>query len=170
MVTVDIQEAFDVAYRLIHQSADLGPDALQVALRCNLHQDIAPDIGDAEWLITERERFRQLRVHALEVLARNVLEAGWYGAAIEATLAAVRADPFRESAYRLLIKAHLAEGSQFEAHRHYQEYCQLLQTELGVTPSEDFLRILEEGRHGEPSEAAPEGCKEDPMAFVCPDG
>lgn len=142
-VAVDIHRVSEIVFRLLTPATELGPEELHSAMRANLYEDIAPDIGADEWLIAERERFRQLRVHALEALAGHLLAAGWHGGAIEAALGAVRADPFRESAYYLLIKAHLAEGSRYEARKQHSSYCELLRDELGLAPSNRFMALLD---------------------------
>jgi DNA-binding SARP family transcriptional activator len=141
-VRVDIHHVSQVAFGLLDGSANVDADQLQEAMRCNLYDDIAAGIGDADWLASERERFRQLRVHALEALASRQIDAGWHGAAVEAAFGAVRADPFRESACRLLIRAHLAEGSRLEAYRLHRAYRELLQRELGLEPSGEFMCLL----------------------------
>jgi DNA-binding SARP family transcriptional activator len=146
-VTVDLQHVSRVVHTLLDPAAQLNSDELRDAMRTNLYDDIAPDIGLDDWLVAERERFCQLRVHALEALAHRLITVGWHGAAVEAALGAVRADPFRESAYHLLITAHLAEGSRFEAHRHHTTYRTLLRTELGLTPSDEFMSLLDSGRN-----------------------
>lgn len=143
-VVVDVQRTSAVAYRLLDKSTRPDEAELTEALRSNLYEDIADELGDDDWLTSERERYRQMRVHALETLAEKLLAAGWHGAAIEAASGAVRADPFRECAYRLLIQAHLAEGSQLEARRQYSAYFALLRDELGLTPSAAFLGLLSE--------------------------
>lgn len=141
-VSVDIVEVTSVAFGLLVPAADPSAAQLGDAVRCNLYDDMDPDIGDDDWLIAERERFRQLRIHALEALAEKLISTGAQGAAVEAALGAIRADPFRESAHRLLISAYLAEGSQLEARRQYNAYCELLRRELGLRPSADFARLF----------------------------
>jgi hypothetical protein len=64
-----------------------------------------------DWVLVERKRLRQLRMHALEALAEKLTEAGRYGVAMPAAYAAVRADPVRESAHRAVVRVHLAEGT-----------------------------------------------------------
>jgi DNA-binding SARP family transcriptional activator len=103
--------------------------------------DLLPDWYD-EWVLVERERFRQLRVHALESLSQRFATAGIYWAAIEAGLAAVAAEPLRESAYRSLIQAHLGEGNRAEAVRQFSRYRELLLNELGVEPSPSLAGML----------------------------
>ena len=145
-VRVDIHHVSRVAFGLLDGSRNVSVDQLTEAMRCNLYDDIAADIGDADWLTSERERFRQLRVHALEALAGRLIAVGWHGAAVEAALGAVRADPFRETAYQLLIRAYLAEGSRLEAYRQHSAYRKLLQQELGLDPSDEFMRLLHDSR------------------------
>jgi DNA-binding SARP family transcriptional activator len=55
---------------------------------------------------------------------------------------ATSAEPLRESAQRVLIKAHIAEGNLTEARRSYRAYHDLMHRELGVVPSDDFSAAL----------------------------
>jgi DNA-binding SARP family transcriptional activator len=99
-----------------------------------LARDLLPDWYE-DWVVLERERFRQLRLHALEALCARLTEAGRFGAAVQAGLAAVSGEPLRESAHRTLIQAHLAEGNPGEAVRQYRLYRRLLADELALEPS-----------------------------------
>jgi DNA-binding SARP family transcriptional activator len=83
----------------------------------------------------ERERFRQLRLHALEALCEQLTLDGRFGQAVDAGLAAVAAEPLRESAHRVVISAYLAEGNKVEAVRQFKFYQQLARQELDVQPS-----------------------------------
>jgi DNA-binding SARP family transcriptional activator len=95
-----------------------------------------------EWVQVERERLRQLYLHTVEGIAASCLAAGRHGDALEAALAAVRADPLRESPYRLAIEVHLAEANVAEALSTYQRHRRLLARELGVAPSPQIRRLL----------------------------
>jgi DNA-binding SARP family transcriptional activator len=141
-VDVDLHRVSATAFRLLDRSTPVSPEELKQALQCNLCEDLAPELGDEEWLTAERERFRQLRLHSLEALSEHLISAGWYGAAVETAIGAIQADPYRESAYLLLVRAHLAEGNQFEARRQYSIYRSLMRTELGLEPSEHFKRLI----------------------------
>jgi DNA-binding SARP family transcriptional activator len=88
-----------------------------------------------EWVVTEREHFRQLRLHALEELCEQLTDEGRFGQAVEAGLAAVCGEPLRESAHRVLIRAYLQEGNRAEAIRQYETCQQVLRRELGIDPS-----------------------------------
>jgi DNA-binding SARP family transcriptional activator len=138
-VVVDLRGAMQTAQRVLAHdgdSSDLG--ALCVA------GDLLPDWYD-DWLLVERERFRQMRLHALEALAEDLVSTGRFAAAAEAALAAVAAEPLRESAHRVLVKLHLAEGNIGEAIRQYRTYSSLLYDGLGLEPSpamENLVRSL----------------------------
>jgi DNA-binding SARP family transcriptional activator len=142
-VTVDIQDVSKIARHLLDRSTTRDAAGLSEALSCNLYDDIVPDLGDEEWLVVERERYRQLHLHALESLSDELIAIGWYGAAVEAALGVTRIDPFRESARRLLVRAYLAEGNRLEAHRQLREYRNLLSRELGLEPTDRLFRLLQ---------------------------
>lgn len=97
-----------------------------------------------DWVLFERERLRQLRLHALEVLATRLTAQHRYAAALEVALESVRAEPLRESAHRTVVAVHLAEGNVAEAVRHYRRFAVLLQEELQVEPSPRFTAMLPE--------------------------
>ncbi len=56
--------------------------------------DLLPDWYD-EWVLVERERLRQVRLHALEGAARRLCAQGRFDAAINAGLQAVAIEPLR---------------------------------------------------------------------------
>lgn len=141
-VTVDLDDVSAMAAKLLDRSVDMDAEELKQALACNFQDDIAPGLYDWEWLEVERDRHRQLRLHAMEALSEQLVKAGWYGAAVDSALGAVRADAFRESAQQLLVRAYLAEGNRLEARRRYDAYRNLLRKELDMEPSEQFLQLL----------------------------
>jgi DNA-binding SARP family transcriptional activator len=96
--------------------------------------DLLPDWYD-EWVIIERERYRQLRMHTLEECCTRLAAAGHYSGAVQAGLAAVAGEPLRESAHRAVISAHLRYGNEAEALRQYRLFRALLDDGLGLEPS-----------------------------------
>lgn len=106
-----------------------------------LSGELLPDWYD-EWLSVERERYRQLRLHALEALCRCLTSAGRYSLAIQAGLAAVEADSLRESAHRALIRAHLEEGNPSEALRQYRRFRDAVEEELGIAPTDGMEELI----------------------------
>jgi len=89
-----------------------------------------------EWVVFERERFHQFRMHALESLCEHFTGQGEFALAIDMGLMAVRGDPLRETARRALIGAFLSEGNQAAALGEYRSFRRLLRVELDVAPSE----------------------------------
>jgi DNA-binding SARP family transcriptional activator len=129
---VDICRFRDWAGRVIDGTAK--PEELSVF---QVHPDatnLLPGWYD-DWIIFERERIRQLLLHALEVLSRYFVDSGRFGEGVEAALRATSEDPLRESAQRTLIAAHMAEGNHSEAARVYDLFCDLIQRELGTVPT-----------------------------------
>lgn len=103
--------------------------------------ELLPDWYE-DWVLIERERFRQLRLHALDALCEELTADGRYGAAIEAGHASVAAEPLRESAHRLLVAAYLAEGNAGEAVRQYRLFRDVLAAELGIAPSQQMEALV----------------------------
>ena len=57
-------------------------------------------------------------------------------------MAAVRLEPLRESATRVLIEVHLAEDNVVEAIRRLEFFERSLAAELGVEPSADLVNLV----------------------------
>jgi DNA-binding SARP family transcriptional activator len=138
-VDVDVHQLAARAERLEFPSADLDLDLTPSALA----RDLLPDWYE-DWVVLERERFRQLRLHALEALCAHLTRAGRFGAAVQAGLAAVAGEPLRESAHRSLIQVHLAAGNPGEAVRQYRVYRRLLADELALEPSAAIRGMVEQ--------------------------
>jgi DNA-binding SARP family transcriptional activator len=64
---VDLHSVGESARMLLHQRAPLREDQLHKLLQANFYDELLPDWSE-DWLIAERERFRQIRLHALEAL------------------------------------------------------------------------------------------------------
>ncbi len=101
-----------------------------------------------DWVTVERERFRQLRLHVLDQCGELLLRAHRYSEAVQVGLLAVSSEPLRESAHRLLVRAHLCEGNLAEALRQYRTYADLLSRELGVRPSGAMDDLISEALAG----------------------
>jgi DNA-binding SARP family transcriptional activator len=140
-VVIDLQNAVATAHRML-DNTDLCQDILNMETLSLLSADILPDWYEEDWVVLHRERYHQLRLHALEVMCDRFTAAHRYGEAVEAGLAAVRAEPLRESAHRTLVRAHLAEGNRFEATRQYHNCRRLLQAELGLEPSRGLRELI----------------------------
>lgn len=140
--TVDVRERAALARELLDRSTESPMRALGSHTASELSADLLRDWYD-EWLLLERDRWTQLRLHALEALAEHLLAAGDYSAAVEAALAAVWAEPLRESAHRILVRVYAAEGNLGEAVRQYQRYRQLLHRELRTPPTAQMEELIQ---------------------------
>jgi DNA-binding SARP family transcriptional activator len=135
---VDLHEISELARAVIEGEVDSSTlDFSQLSLQ----GDLLPDWYE-DWIVVERERFRQLRLHALECLCDRLRKEGMFAEAVEAGLAAVASEPLRESSHRVLIAAYLAEGNRGEAIREYRAYRDLVRDELGVDPSPRMERLV----------------------------
>jgi DNA-binding SARP family transcriptional activator len=95
-----------------------------------------------EWLLHAQEQFKQLQLHVLEVVGEELLSREKPGPALWAAFDAINAEPLRESAHRLVIRIHIAEGNASEAIRHYRQYSSLLHDELGVRPTKQLQELV----------------------------
>jgi DNA-binding SARP family transcriptional activator len=96
-----------------------------------------------DWVVAERDRLLQIRLHVLEVLARNALNQGHYEDAIHLAQTVVRAEALRESGHLLLARAHLASGNRASAVRQIQRLDAILRSELGISASPEAWLIIE---------------------------
>ncbi|MFF3450522.1 BTAD domain-containing putative transcriptional regulator [Streptomyces sp. NPDC002667] len=135
-VSVDVDDLTRAALCLTGPADDTGeaPAGAPPALGLLAGGDLLPG-WDEEWIGFERERLRQLRLHALESLSARLVRRGCYAHALEAALRCVAIEPLRESAHCALVAVHLAEHNVVEAIRHYESFRRLLREELGLEPS-----------------------------------
>jgi DNA-binding SARP family transcriptional activator len=138
-VAVDLHETGARARQVLRHE---GSTALLPSDTLLFEGDLLTDWYD-DWVLIDRERFRQLRLHALETLCEDLAAVGSYGLAIEAGIACVAAEPLRESAHRALINVHCAEGNHGEAIRQYELYRRLVEEQLGLEPSSALKQLVE---------------------------
>jgi DNA-binding SARP family transcriptional activator len=137
-VHVDVRELCAWSARVRDPRADVEDLRLPPP---ELHGDLLPGWCD-DWVLVERERLRQLRLYALETLAARLADAGRPGDAVEAASLAVRAEPLRESAYRVLVRIHLAEGDVAAAVRSYRQFRARVRDQLGLDPTDRLTRLV----------------------------
>jgi DNA-binding SARP family transcriptional activator len=136
-VPVDALDLRDWARRVLRGDPDVladGPPAVAEA------GELLPDFYD-DWLDFERERLRELRAHALERLCDSLAARGEHGLAVLAALGAVRAEPLRESAWRSLMRVHIAEGNRARALEAFESYRTLLQDRLQLAPTPEIEEL-----------------------------
>lgn len=138
IVQVDLREAEALACRLLDGG---GPDLSDTRTRELLAHDLLPST-DEVWTIVPREQHRQQRLHALEALAKQQLASGRALDAVDTALTAVAAEPLRESAQMLVVRSHLEAGNRAAALRHFEQFREALDQELGMTPSAELLDLV----------------------------
>ena len=137
---VDVRVTSEWASRLVRGSPTR--DDLRTVSWRGGYLDLLPGWSE-DWVILEREHVRQRLLHALEALSRHLVEEGRYAEAVDAAVWAVSAGPLRESAIRVLIEAHLAEGNLIEARRVYQDYGSTVRRELGIDPGKQLAGLVQ---------------------------
>jgi DNA-binding SARP family transcriptional activator len=112
-IVVDLHEAVARAHRLLDSSRPCD-DILTMQTLADLSVDLLPEWPENDWMMI----------------------------AVAAGLAAVRSEPLRESAHRVLIKAHLAAGNRGAALRQFEQCRRVLREELGLEPSASLRDLV----------------------------
>lgn len=140
-IAVDVHLLSACAARVLRDTGDgAEPDGAGQLTELLEAGELLPDWYD-DWVVIERERFRQRRLHALESICRRLSECGHYALAVEAGLGAVAVEPLRESAHRAVMLAHLAQGNRGEALRQYELCRRLLGEQLGLDPTPETAAL-----------------------------
>jgi DNA-binding SARP family transcriptional activator len=137
-VRVDVVELVSWARRVLDPRGGVEDLAVPDA---GLRGELLPGWYD-DWVLLERERIWQRLLHAFEALSRRHVADGRLVEAVEAAMVAVKVDPLRETAQRVLLEALVCQGNWAQARRQYHAYRDLLARELGVEPDPGMARIL----------------------------
>lgn len=98
---------------------------------------------DSIWADRVRERLADALYRCSITLATAWNQLGDHQLAATTARTAIELDPLRELAHRLLIEAEHARGDHSAAQRAYQRCVDVLQEELGVTPSPETTDLAE---------------------------
>ncbi len=111
----------------------------------------------AVWLDPARRELEELRQQALEVIGRAGLGLGGsqVASAERAARALIAVEPYRESAYVLLMEALATQGNIAEGLRIFDQLRRLLRTELGTLPSPEAMAVYERLLNPLPRPASP---------------
>lgn len=131
---------------VVEFEAAIRAGALQTAVEL-YHGDLLPDCyGD--WIVSERERLRQLYIGALERLTQQLEEARAYQAALGYAQRLAREDPLCEAHCRRLIRLQMLAGDRAAALRTYHACATALRRELGVEPAPATQQLHVQLLHG----------------------
>lgn len=139
-VAVDTDEHEDFTTRLLREHLE-DKDWIAGHWDVLWRGELLPGWYD-DWVVFERERHHQLRLHALEYLSALMTRHHDLPTALHLALEAVRAEPLRESANARLIEVYLAEGNVCDALRQFDTFRALLQRELGLEPGPQLRSLL----------------------------
>jgi DNA-binding SARP family transcriptional activator len=138
VVRVDVRALDGTAERILQASAAPALADVEQLARAG---ELLPDWYD-DWILEERDHLAQVRVVALEMAGERLVQAERYPEATVAALAAVHADPLRESAQRLLIRAYLGDGNVAGALRQFSAFRTQLGRRVGIEPSAQMLDLV----------------------------
>jgi DNA-binding SARP family transcriptional activator len=97
---------------------------------------------DEEWIVSERERFRQMQLNLLRLLAGYHRAQNDFATALTLSRRAQILDPFAEAISRDLITLHALAGDRAAALAEYKRLRTLLDRELGVDPMEETETLV----------------------------
>jgi DNA-binding SARP family transcriptional activator len=92
---------------------------------------------EGPWIENRRAELRAVLVRALHIWAHAALAGQEWGVAVRVAQELIALEPFRESAYRQLMRAQAGAGNRAEALRVYERCRALMGDELGVEPSSE---------------------------------
>lgn len=126
------------------QAIDLYRRALQL-----YHGEYLPDAIYEDWSSATRERLSVLYLNGCNRLAWLLLADGDTIEIINWGQKVLALDPCWEDAYRLLMRAHMANGNRPLAVRAYRQCRQALAEDLGIEPMAETTALYEQVQRGE---------------------
>lgn len=102
------------------------------------------DDGDGEWYLPEQRRLQDLYGQALEGIAEIHFRLGELADAQRFGQLALGHDPCSESSHRLLMRCYASRHQQQLVGRQYRVCVDALRDELGVTPSDETVKLFRE--------------------------
>jgi DNA-binding SARP family transcriptional activator/DNA-binding response OmpR family regulator len=146
--TLILQNAFEIARTLNPLTA--SPETLEILqTTVNLYRgdflegfglEDAPDFDD--WASVQRETYHRRLSLVLDRLALLYGESGNLPHAIETARQWVKHDPISEPPVALLIDLYLRDNNRVSALNTYEDYCAILEKELGIEPTETLQKII----------------------------
>lgn len=94
-----------------------------------------------DWLDFGRDRLLRARASALELLADIWLARAESALAVEAATELTRLEPFRDSGYQRLMRAHMQRGDRAQAIRVFVQFQRDIAEEMGVDPAAETSEL-----------------------------
>jgi DNA-binding SARP family transcriptional activator len=99
---------------------------------------------EGSWIESVRTGLRATLLRALDCLAEVQTGFGQTQLAVRSAAEAVGLEPYRETGYQRLMRAHLAAGDRAQAVSVYQRCREVLSSELGIVPTAQTRAVLQE--------------------------
>ena len=119
----------------------------QVAYHISRRPFLSAETGP--WVEQQRERVQTIFVRASECLAEAYIFNGEPAIAVDVAKQVVALQPFRETGYQVLMRAHVAAGNRAEALLVFEHCRKFLSENLGVSPSKEtndvHMKVLRPG-------------------------
>lgn len=101
------------------------------------------------WQLSQRARLRESMLNTLKRLAHICIQQDNLSRAIDITVRILEYEPWREEAHRQLMRLFFQNGESGQALLHYERCRQLLEQELGVSPSQATKQLYQQIRSGQ---------------------
>ena len=105
-------------------------------------------IAFEDWAAYERESMRRRIIDVSQMLIHTYKKNRMLREGIEAANQLLYIDSFNDAAYQWLIELYALNGERDKALEKYTDYCQFLDEEIGVEPTEEVAALAEAIRDG----------------------
>jgi predicted ATPase/DNA-binding SARP family transcriptional activator len=124
----------------IHSPEPAALPALVAAVEA-YQGDFLADLPGEQWIDLRRTELRTAFEQVLIALGRHYARAGRFPQAVRTYERAIAHDSLLEAAHRELIRCYADMGERARALRHYHGLAELLQDQLGITPSAETREL-----------------------------
>lgn len=96
------------------------------------------------WILAEKERLECIFIKMIERLAERYMEKNEYKQAIHYLQMLLEIDPLLEKTHEMLMTAYKNSNDRIAAVKQYENYCNILEHELGIEPKKEMKRLYEQ--------------------------
>ena len=129
-------EIFLTAIQRAHETEDTHQKIKHLSHAIQHYKgDYLPEV-DAYWAIPDREKYRQMHIEALYMIASLYYDKGVYKSALRYCEQALEEDPVYEEVHRLAMQIHAVTGNKAEIIRQYESCRNELLEKFDVEPTE----------------------------------
>lgn len=144
----DIQE-FDRVYQAgmkAYNGQDYRVARQQLSQMAEIYRGPYLDGNYDPWAHEKREQFELQASEGFGFLAQACFQIQDYLGAVEAARRTLEIDPISEEANIAIMQAFLSQKKSQSASQHFEAYRALLETEYGLTPSEELLALHQQAQ------------------------